>query len=222
MLKLKPAAVAREIVDAAQPVLDDFKNRIIADEEPMTDRLFGVISAALDGRRIGNLVWKARTLRTGRGKAAEEKRHGADILGVLEIDLAEYKTRKGFLLQAKHIEPGAWPSSREWKRFQDQCRTMLKRTHDAFAVIYSRAEGVHFIPAATILEIERDQVFQVGSRSLFGFFKAHVKCEVGDRRLAYPTIEVLDGLAGTPAEAVLDVPDARVLAMKVTDDTRSA
>lgn len=184
----------------------------------MTDRLFASVRNALDGRFIGNLVWKARTLRTGRGIAAEEKRHGADVLGVLTIDLHDYKTKKGFLLQAKRIEPDELTPSKEWARFQKQCETMLERTCDAFAVIYSRENGIRFIPASTILEISNNQIFDVGSRSLFGFFKAHVKCENGDRRLNSPTVEMLDALQPRLDLADEDIGAPLALAMKVSDE----
>ncbi len=212
MMKLKPAMVAREVVDSCQNTLEDFRNYVFEDEVNMTDRLFGSISNALDGRAIGNLQWKARTLRSYSHRAAEEKRHGADVLGVLEIDLHDYKTKKGFLLQAKIAEPGRPMSNDRWKTFQDQCRTMRNRTCHAFGVIYSRQRGVLFIPADTILEIGRDQLFEVGFRSLFGFFKGHVKCEIGDRKLNAPTIEMLDGLISSDEFEV-----GSIYAMKVTD-----
>jgi len=216
MLKLKPAAVAREIVDTAATVIEDFKQGIIAGEVSMTDRLVQAVRTSLDDRRIGNLQWRARTLKTARGRGAEEERHGADVLGVLEIDLDEYRVKKGFLWQAKIIEPGQRLSAKPWGDFQEQCRRMLERSHDSFAVIYSREEGVRFIPAQEILEIDAEQVYDLGSRSLFGFFKGHVKCEIGDRRLNAPTIEMLDSLTRVP-EVELP-PDARTLSMKVSRD----
>jgi hypothetical protein len=215
MMRLKPAAVARAVVDGCQTTLRDFADEIIVDEESMTDRLFGSVANALNGRAIGNVVWKARTLRTGRGVAAEEKRHGADVLGVLEIALPEYKTKKGFLVQAKRIEPGSSPSKKEWERFQAQCAMMRERSEHAFAAIYTRIEGVRFIPAATIGEIRREQVFDVGSRSLFGFFRSHVKCEIGDRRLNSPTIDTLDAISRKAQSADFKDLEPLVLAMKV-------
>jgi hypothetical protein len=195
MMRLKPAAVARIVVDGCQTTIQDFANEIIVDEESMTDRLFGSVANALNGRAIGNVIWKARTLRTGRGVAAEERRHGADVLGVLQIDLPEYKTTKGFLVQAKRIEPETPLSKGQWERFQTQCAIMRERTEHAFAAVYSRRRGVIFIPAVTIGEIAPHQVFDVGSRSIFGFFRAHVKCEIGDRRLSSPTIETLESVS---------------------------
>ena len=217
MTMLQPRLVARTVVDGCATVIDDFESGIIADETNMTDRLAGAISTALNGKVIGGVVWKARTLRTGPGVAAEEKRHGADLLGVLEIDTRRRKTKKGFLAQAKIAEPGKRMSPSEWKRFQGQCKTMLDRTDEAFAVIYSRKRGVIFLPAETILEIDRDQLFEAGSRTLHGFFEDHVKCEIGDRKLYAPTIDVLDRLKDAPGAALSDFATSTILSLKVTD-----
>ncbi len=67
----------------------------------MTDRLLGAICSALDGRHVGNLKWRARTLKTARDRGAEEQRHGADVLGVLEVKLPDYSVTKGFLGQPR-------------------------------------------------------------------------------------------------------------------------
>jgi hypothetical protein len=138
------------------------------------------------------------------------------VLGVLEVDLEEYRVTKGFLWQAKIIEPGQRLSTTAWENFQEQCRTMLGRSYESFAVIYSREEGVRFIPAQEILEIDADQVYNLGSRSLFGFFKGHVNCEIGDRRLNAPTIETLERLTGEPEAE--QPPDVHTLSMKVSRD----
>lgn len=217
MKKLKPALVAREVVDGTTTAIDDFNRNIIKNEEMMTERLFGSIAQSLNGRRIGNLKWKAYSLTSGRGKAAEETRHGADVMGVLHIDLPDLKVKKGFLLQAKKAEPGAPLSRFEWERFQAQCKLMLSRSPVSFGVIYSREAGVIFVPAQTILEIGRDQLFDAGSRSLFGFFKSHVKCEIGDRQLSSPSIEVLDKLSQTERPDLSDFGADTVFAAKVSN-----
>lgn len=217
MMRLRPAMVAREVVDGSETAIDDFRNGIIKHETGMTERLFGGIANALNGRRIGNLTWKAYSLTSGRGRAAEETRHGADVLGVIDIDLHNYKTKKGFLLQAKIAEPHAPISNSEWKRFQEQCKLMLKRSYESYGVIYSRDKGIRFIPAATILEISPDQLFDVGSRSLFGFFKSHVKCQIGDRRLSVPSIDVLDKMILSPSVVADEFGADSILSMKVTD-----
>lgn len=217
MMRLKPAMVAREVVDGTASTIEDFRDRIIKQETGMTERLFEAVAQSLNGRMIGNLKWKAYSLTSGRGRAAEEKRHGADVLGVLHIDLNDYKVRKGFLLQAKIAEPYEPISKSEWKRFQDQCDLMLQRSAESFGVIYSRSKGIRFIPAQTILEISREQLFDAGSRSLFGFFKSHVKCQIGDRQLHTPGVEVLDAMANAKADVADEFGADSVLSMKVTD-----
>ena len=175
------------------------------------------IANSLDGRRIGSLIWKAYTLTSGRGRAAEEKRHGADIMGVLKISLNYFRIGKSFLAQDKLAEPFQPFPNTEWNRFQKQCKTMLDRTCDAFAVIHSRERGILFIPSQTILEINRDQLFDVCSCSLFDFFKSHVKCEIGDRNLISPSVNVLDRLSRVKGLALNDFGAETILSMEVTD-----
>lgn len=213
----KPGVVAREVMEGTETTIDDFSRGVIKHETGMTERLFGSVANALNGKRIGGVRWKAYSLTSGRGKAAEETRHGADVLGVLDIDTPDYTTKKGFLLQAKIAEPGSPLPRSEWERFGKQCELMLARTHEAFGVIYSRGDGVRFIPAATILEIRPDQLFEVGSRSIFGFFKSHVKCEIGDRRLSIPTIDVLDAIAKASSPVPEDFGVNVILGMKATE-----
>ena len=40
--------------------------------------------------------WTARSLRTGSGIAAEERRHGADLMGIVDIDIPQFRVVKGF------------------------------------------------------------------------------------------------------------------------------
>ena len=61
------------------------------------DRILSVTKRGIVKQPRGGIVWKARTLRTGRGVAAEEKRHGADLMGILDLALPDYHVTKGFL-----------------------------------------------------------------------------------------------------------------------------
>ena len=101
--------------------------------------------------------------------------------------------------------------------FKDQCKTMLDRTDEAFGVIYSRQRGVIFLPARTILEIDRDQLFNAGSRTLHGFFEDHIQCEIGDRKLHSPSIDVLDALIRTEFPEMASYGADSILCMKATN-----
>lgn len=97
MLKLKPQVIARTVAAEAKLVEEDFRQGDITGEEPMTDRLIQSIRGALNDKRIGNYNWRARTLKSSSGRSAEEAVHGADVLGVLEVSLPDYKVKKGFV-----------------------------------------------------------------------------------------------------------------------------
>ena len=151
------------------------------------------------------IVWKARTLRTGSGVAAEEKRYGADLLGVLDLNLLDYRAKKGFLAQAKKVEPGQSLSKSEWERLQSQCEAMLLRAPESFVWGYSKSRGVRIFSANAILGLKSRVVFDLYSRSLFRFFENHLESFVGDRRLNSTRIETLDSLHAFPVERALEV-----------------
>jgi hypothetical protein len=86
--------------------------------------MLGRIEAAMENFKINGLVWKAKTL-TDRGRHAQESEFGADFLGTLDIDLNGYKTKKGFLAQAKFTRS---LNAAELSRLQTQCNQMLDYT----------------------------------------------------------------------------------------------
>lgn len=153
-------------------------------------------------RRIN---WTARSLRTGSGVAAEEKRHGADLMGVLDIDIPDYHVKKGFLAQAKRAEPGRKLRKKDWKRLHCQCEKMLLRTPDAFVWVYSKSAGIRVFPAVSVLALNSRDIFDLYSRGVSSFFEYHIECFIGDRRLNSTQIETLEALAEFPVERVLEL-----------------
>ena len=197
--------IAREIADAADGAFDSYHDGSVVEEPQVTDRILGAIQERIRNRRFGGVIWRARTLRTGRGVAAEEKRHGADLMGVLDIDLDGYKTKKGFLAQAKRAEPDSMFGSRDWDRLRSQCETMLDRTPDSFVFVYSMLKGIRIFPANAVVELESRNIFDLYDRSVSIFFENHIQCFVGDRRLNSTKIDTLDALVELPVERVLEL-----------------
>ena len=156
-------------------------------------------------RYHGRIVWNARSLRTSSGRAAEEKRHGADLMGVLDIDIPNYRVTKGFLAQAKLAEPGRSFSKRDWNRLYDQCETMLRRTPDSFVWVYSKEKGIRIFPAISVVELDSRYIFDLYDRSVSSFFEYHLECFIGDRRLNSTNIRTLDALDELPVERVLEL-----------------
>ncbi|MFZ2448018.1 MAG: hypothetical protein WAW37_16800 [Syntrophobacteraceae bacterium] len=128
---------------------------------------------------------------TDRGKGAQEREYGADFLGVLDINLSDFSVKKGFLSQAKIIEPDRVFPRREYERMHQQCEEMLWITPDAFVFIYS-TQGIRVIPAISIVSATHCNPHELYSRSLARFFEEHFQSFIGDRRLGAPNIDVLE------------------------------
>ena len=167
-----------------------------------------VTSVSIEGIRDpypGRIVWNARSLRTSSGRAAEEKRHGADLMGVLDIDIPDYRITKGFLVQSKLAEPGRIFSKKDWKRLHDQCETMLCRTTASFVWVYSKERGIRIFPAVSVVELDSRYIFDLYDRSVSSFFEYHLECFIGDRRLNSTNIRTLDALDKLPVDRVLEL-----------------
>jgi len=155
------------------------------------------------------------TLRAGPRSAAHEKEFGADILGVLTVNIRDYKIAKGFLVQAKRAEPQDSFTRAEWKRLQGQCKRMLDVSPDAFAVAYSKSDGVRFFSASAVASFSGLNIFELYSAGVRSFFEKHFQSFIGDSRLSQPTIQTLQRLRSGEPDAV--VPSAHVLHLTVSE-----
>ena len=197
--------IAWEIESAANGAFSAYKEDRALEEPAITNQIIGAIVDRIRNLTYGNISWRARPLRTGPGKAAEEKRHGADLLGVLDISIPGYTTKKGFLAQAKKAEPGMRFPSREWGRLCSQCELMLARTPDSFVFIYSINKGLRIFPANAVLGLKSRDIFQLYDRRVATFFEHHIQCFIGDPRLNSTNIHTLDVLAELPVENILEL-----------------
>ncbi len=188
--------VAREISEAANGAFKGYALGEKVDEPDITGLMLGAIGERIRSRKFSGVTWNARIL-TSRGPTAEEKLHGADFMGVLDVDFPDYKIKKGFLVQAKKAE------SRDWNRLTDQCKKMLERTRDSFVFVYSRKRGIRVVPAISVLGLKSRDVFGLYHHSVQNFFENHIKCLIGDPRLDSLDIGKLDALADFPVERVL-------------------
>ena len=175
-----------------------------ADISP-SGRIPSVTERGIAKQPCGGIAWKARTLRTGRGIAAEEKRHGADLMGILDLALPDYRATKGFLAQAKRAEPSQRFSKPDWDRLRLQCETMLRRTPDSFVWVYSKSKGIRIFSANSVLGLESRSIFDLYSRGVSSFFENHIECFIGDGRLDSTNIETLDALDELPVERIFEL-----------------
>jgi hypothetical protein len=150
--------------------------------------MIGAIEFSLDGFRTRGIRWDGKTL-TDRGKGAQEAQYGADFVGVLNIDLPDFKMSKGFLAQAKLLRHDTVDDLEELKR---QCHRMLNLSPDSFVFLYSR-QGVRVVPAISVVGAALDPSY-LYSRSAQRFFEEHLQCFIGDQAIQSPTPEALEHL----------------------------
>ena len=184
----------RRIALAASHVEREYEDGLISTEPTFTERLLGTITWAMHGYRARGVRWSALSLHPGPGRSAEEKRFGADFLGVLDIRLSEYSMSKGFMVQAKRAEPGRPFSKAEWGRLTEQCERMLRVTPHSFVFVYSQTNGIRVIPAISVLGSRKLDLLALYSRGVRTFFAHHLTSFIGDRGLHAPTVEAMEAL----------------------------
>lgn len=189
--------IATEISNAADTVIAAYKENLVFEEPQITHQILGAIRGSVnrasnsESFRSNGILWKARALRMGPGRFAEEKYFGADLMGILTIELPKYRVKKGFFAQAKRIEPDKNLSPREWCRLCKQCENMLEHTSESFVWVYSKSQGIRIFPAISVIALNSRNIFDLYSRGMMRFFENHFECFIGDRRLHSPELQTL-------------------------------
>ncbi|OGF23012.1 MAG: hypothetical protein A2V63_02630 [Candidatus Eisenbacteria bacterium RBG_19FT_COMBO_70_11] len=154
--------------------------------------MLGRIEEAMSSYRDKGVRWTAKTL-TSNVRDSQERRFGADFVGALDIDLPDYPTRKGFLAQAKRVDPGdPFPASR-YAELRDQCHRMLELSPDSYVFLYATT-GIKVVPANAVVAAMPVNPHALYSRGITSFFELHFSSFVGDRGVSVPSIDVLEDL----------------------------
>jgi hypothetical protein len=183
-----------KISEAEKETLADLISERIEQEPAVTDRLLGVMQYLLNGQTIAGVRWRAKTL-TDRGRGSQESNYGADFLATLELDLEGYQVKKGFLAQAKLIEPSESFGNANFEKMREQCEKMLKLSSASYVFLYSQQSGISVIPAIEVLEARSCNPHELTSRSMRQFYKEHFECFVGDRAIQSATPQALRELS---------------------------
>jgi len=183
---------AARIGEAAGRISEALREGRIEQEPAFTDRMLGAIEEVMRNYSAKGVRWTAKTL-TDRGRNAQERRHGADFAGVLSIEFPGFHVNKGFLAQAKLIEPLDSLPKTQFDRMKVQCELMLAQTPDSFLFLYSR-NGVTVVPAVSIASSDARNPHEFYSRSVSRFYEEHFECFIGDRRLNAAKQTMLDDL----------------------------
>jgi len=116
---------SRKISAAARLAIEDITNGRAQQEPNITDRLIAYIQSEVQRANRPGLTWSAM-IRTDRGPGSQERKYGADLVDSLEIRLGGFEVRKGFLAQAKKVDPNERYPSQEYQRLKSQCEDMLR------------------------------------------------------------------------------------------------
>jgi len=193
MLRVHDIAIRSALVaaKAANGTVKILQAGLVEQETAFTDRMLGRIEHAMEGFEANGVAWSAKTL-TDKGRGAQEKKYGADFMGVLNVNLSGYQVRAGFLAQAKLIEPDQRVDKGEYRRMQRQCEDMLKWSAESFVFVYS-TQGIVVIPAISVASADPCNLHEICSRSLLSFFHNHFESFIGDRILDGPAFILSDG-----------------------------
>lgn len=158
---LKRFGIIKEIGRVMEKVADDISDEVIrkypsinAREEDLTSKLDWEITTYLLEKIANTLNKKVKingiTFGAYTFTKREEKTYGADIAGILEIDIGGQVITKGYLAQAK-IGKAAQKLSSSYvykcysSKLQSQITSMLKQTSDSFIFIYTE-KGIAVVP----------------------------------------------------------------------------
>lgn len=200
---IKKVKIAKQFRKAVQKAVTqtsmDIKEGWVVQEEDISGRIVANIEHAINtlGEYKG-ISFKAKVY-TSKGPHSEERRCGADIGGLLEINIQNYHITKAFLSQAKkgtvsRYDIGGRAVIRLENRDQiqklaDQCRKMLRITPSSFVFIYSD-EGIHVFPAVAVLSDTNKwnrHAYSISerlySKSLSTFYEEYFKSFFGDTRI---------------------------------------
>ncbi len=188
---------ARRVAAAVQKTAKSMTTGSVTQETDFTSRMVARIEDAVAEQNLPGLKWSAHVLRD-RGPHADESQYGADLLGVLNIELPDYSVSKGFLAQAKLWRSGQTFSMREWDRLTEQCEAMLDVTPHAYVLAYSPS-GVRILSAAAVAAaaLVPQSLDGFYTRSVSRFFEEHFECFIGDRRLSAAHAKSLHGITAT-------------------------
>ena len=199
---------AAQLAGATMRVVHDYDGEDVVGEPAFSDQLCGRLKETLEDFETPTIRWQADVATHlkgyGRLKARtltpwkEEPELGADIVMVLDVDTPDFVVRKGFLAQAKRLDPGKLIDTSEHGRLIEQCEKMLYVTPASMVFLYS-AKGVHVVPAAAVIQHKGRNLYDLVTYDAFVLYRDFAICWFGD-----PRIQATDRLTLASLRETLD------------------
>ena len=180
----------RLIGQAEKEAIDSMKDGKIETEPSITDRLSEKIEQVFKQHvKKNSITFDVRVLRD-RGPGASERKYGADVCAVLNVNMQNFKIAKGFLAQSKMEGRGIKVHTSNYRgttvdihcdeSLREQTDKMLSVTPDSFVFIYSQ-DGFVVVPALSVNALaKRGRIY---GKTLRRFFMDYLECFIGDHRL---------------------------------------
>jgi hypothetical protein len=170
-----PVVAARQAVERAVAEASPRFGISLPNEPEAVRHLLSSIETRINELRPGALRWEATTINSTNGN---ESATGADLLGILDIDVPNLRLRKSFLAQAKLVMA---QSDLDRRRLEAQCSAMLTRTSASYVMLLG-PDGVRMIPAALVVGSPAP-LEDLYSLSLPTFMEWHLRSFIGDPTL---------------------------------------
>jgi hypothetical protein len=205
-------AFAERLAGATRRVCRDYRDGDVVHEEPFSDQLCGRLKETLEDFRTGEIVWQADIARN-RGrfsarsltKTKEEPAFGADLVMVIDIDTSTESVRKGYLAQAKRLEPGKRLDAAEYRRLLGQCERMVAFTPASLVFLYHQTD-VQVISANAVLSRRDTDLWSIETWPIEVLYEDFAICWFGDHRIQATDPASLEGLrAMMDAEAAIRI-----------------
>ena len=171
----------QKIDKAITPVAAKYEEGLIADEDDFTSQLLGRIESELDNWNPDGIVFRAKKT-TWRGRRSEEAKFGADIAATMNVDLRDYKTRKGIFIQAKCLDYGVAFDSTLWEKLKRQIKKMKRHTFDSYVWLYD-SSGVRSIKAHAVHSLDTKRPDDLYSTKCATFLGEFLQSKHGDPRI---------------------------------------
>ena len=180
---------ARQAKLAVEDTVESYREGQVTDEDDITGFLAGSLKAHLKGE-VGGLYWSTSVLRHRKGKAAEEKIVGADLLIHVRVDTPQHNYSKGVLVQAKRVGPSEEMTAAEHGRLVKQCELMLAYSPAAFVFNYTKS-AIRAAPAIRISGSTNRTLHAECNMTAYGFFMQLFRCPIGDRKITSAQVQAL-------------------------------